>query len=109
MGNPESQTNDSEIAGIQLAEFLEALRDQLKAAKVSADPDLPIEVGPVTVEFSLTTRREGTGKAGVKFWVVDAGGSATVGRDHTQKITMQLIPRGPGGRGPATVRDMEHG
>ena len=43
------------------------------------DPALPIEVGPITLEFTVTTRREGEGKAGVKFWVVDAGVSGKLG------------------------------
>lgn len=55
----------------------------------------------------MTTRREGEGKAGVKSWVVDAGVSGKLGREATQKVTIQLIPRGPGGQGPALVRDLE--
>ena len=67
---------------------------------------MPIEVGPVTVEFTLLTRQEGEGRAGIKFWVVDAGVSATVGRESTQKVTMQLTPLDTAG-GPLRVRDEE--
>ena len=67
---------------------------------------MPIEVGPVTVEFTLLTRQEGEGKVGIKFWVVDAGVSGTEGRESTQKVTMQLTPLDAGG-GPLRVRDEE--
>ena len=53
-----------------------------------ADPALPIEVGPITLEFTVITRREGAGKAGVKFWVVDAGVSGKLGNESTQKVTI---------------------
>jgi hypothetical protein len=40
---------------IPFADFVGALRAQLKLARGARDPDLPIEVGPVTVEFTLLT------------------------------------------------------
>jgi hypothetical protein len=91
---------------IAFADFVGALRAQLKLARGARDPDLPIEVGPVTVEFTLLTRQEGEGKAGIKFWVVDAGVSGKVGRESTQKVTMQLTPLDPAGE-PLRVRDEE--
>ena len=99
----------AEVAGVELAEFVDALRDQIRIAQAGADPALPIEVGPITLEFTVTTRREGAGKAGVKFWVVDAGVSGKLGHESTQKVTMQLIPRAPDGQGPARIRDREQG
>jgi hypothetical protein len=92
---------------IAFADFVGALREQLKQTRGAADPDLPIEVGPVTVEFTLLTRQEGEGRAGIRFWVVDAGVSGKVGRESTQKVTMQLTPLDAAG-GPLRVRDVEH-
>jgi hypothetical protein len=97
----------AEVAGVQLAEFVDALRDQIRIAQAGADPALPIDVGPITLEFTVTTRREGAGKAGVKFWVVDAGVSGKLGNESMQKVTMQLIPHAPDGQGPARIRDRE--
>ncbi len=97
----------AEGAGVELADFVAALRDQIRIAQAGADPGLPIEVGPITLEFTVTTRREGEGKAGVKFWVVDAGVSGKLGHEATQKVTMQLTPRAPDGQGPARIRDRE--
>ena len=92
---------------IAFADFVGALREQLKLARGARDSDLPIEVGPVTVEFTLLTRQEGEGRAGIRFWVVDAGVSGKVGRESTQKVTMQLTPLDAAG-GPLRVRDEEH-
>lgn len=99
----------NENAMVQLADFVGALRDQLLLARMTEDPEMPIEVGPVTVEFTLLTRRESDGKAGVKFWVVDAslGGKRT--SESTQKVTMQLQPLQPDGQGHARVHDREKG
>ncbi|MGV9865703.1 trypco2 family protein [Rhodococcus koreensis] len=91
---------------IPFADFVGALREQLKKAYQERDPELPIEVGPVTVEFTLLTRQEGEGKVGIKFWVVDAGVSGKVGKESTQKVTLQLTPLGAGG-GPLRVHDTE--
>lgn len=97
----------SKVAGVELAEFVDALREQIRVAQRDADPALPIEVGQITLEFTVTTRREGEGRAGVKFWVVDAGGSAKLGNEATQKVTMQLIPHAAEGQGPVFIRDRE--
>jgi hypothetical protein len=89
-----------------MVDFVHALRAELKAAQLEADPELPIEVGPVTVEFTVLTRQEGEGKAGLRFWVVDAGISGKLATESTQKVTMQLTPLAPSGR-PARIRDVE--
>jgi hypothetical protein len=92
---------------IPLADFVAALRTEIKAAHSLADPDLPIELGPVHVEFTLLTRREASGRAGIRFWVVDAGATASRTSESTQQVTLELIPLGPGGIGRARVRDIE--
>jgi hypothetical protein len=91
---------------VPLADFIDALRGELRTAREHADPELPIEIGPVTVEFTVLTRREGEGRAGLRFWVVDAGFGGKKASESTQKVTMQLAPLGPQGR-PARVRDVD--
>lgn len=97
---------DVQAQPIPVADFIAALRGELKTARAERDPDLPLEVGPVTVEFTVLTRREGEGKAGIKFWVVDAGVSGKLTGESTQKVTMQLTPLDAGG-GSLRVRDTE--
>jgi hypothetical protein len=91
---------------VPLVDFISALRDQLRAAHAERDPAFPIEVGPISVEFTLLTRREAEGRAGVKFWVVDAGVSGKHAAESTQKVTMQLTPLDPAG-GKLRVSDQE--
>jgi hypothetical protein len=81
-----------ERAGLPLADFIGALRSELRAAALARDPELQFNVGPVTVEFTLMTHHEGGGKAGVRFWVVEAGASASVANESTQKVTLELAP-----------------
>ena len=95
-----------EAKAVPLADFLSALRGELKVARADRDPDLQLEVGPVTVEFTVLTRQEGEGKAGIRFWVVDAGVSGKVTGEATQKVTLQLTPLDSSG-GHLRVRDTE--
>jgi hypothetical protein len=81
-----------EPTGVPLADFIGALRAELRAAALARDPQLQFNVGPVNVEFTLMTRHEGGGKAGIRFWVVEAGASASVASESTQKVTLALTP-----------------
>jgi len=81
-----------EPAGLPLADFIEALRVELRAAALAKDPQLQFNVGPVNVEFTLMTHHEGGGKAGIRFWVVEAGASASRASESTQKVTLVLTP-----------------
>lgn len=91
---------------VPLADFLSAFRSELRLAAAERDADLQFEVGPVTVEFTVLTRREGEGRAGVKFWVVDAGVTGKIAGESTQKVTMQLTPLDSNG-GPIRIHDTE--
>jgi hypothetical protein len=53
---------------------------------------LQFAVGPVSVEFTVVTTREGGPEAKVRFWVVEAGGSAQWSRGATQKVSLTLTP-----------------
>jgi Trypsin-co-occurring domain 2 len=74
------------------ADFIAALRTELRAAAAAKDSQLQSSVGTTTIEFTLMTHHEGGGKAGVRFWVADAGGSATMANESTQKVTIALTP-----------------
>jgi len=98
---------EAKASDVPLADFVCALREELKKAQASSDSRFPIEVGPITVEFTVVTRREGGASGGVKFWVVNAGVSGTLANESSQKVTMQLQPLAPGG-GKVEVAD-DHG
>jgi Trypsin-co-occurring domain 2 len=78
--------------GLPLSDFIGALRTELRTAGLAKDPQLQFNVGPVTVEFTVMTHHEGGGKAGVRFWVVEAGASATAANESTQHVTLTLTP-----------------
>jgi hypothetical protein len=81
-----------EPTGLPLADFIGALRSELRKAALAKDPQLRFNVGPVTIEFTLMTHHEGSGKAGIRFYVVEAGASASVASESTQKVTLALTP-----------------
>jgi hypothetical protein len=92
---------------VPLVDFVAAIRGELQEAQKTTDPSLPLEVGPITVELTLLTRREGEGRAGVKFWVVEAGFTAKLGSESTQRVTIELNPIDPASGRRARVRDIE--
>jgi hypothetical protein len=69
---------------VALAEFVSGLREELRTAQAAREPGLQFAVGPVSVEFTVVTAREGGPDAKVRFWVVEAGGSARWSREATQ-------------------------
>ena len=81
-----------EAKAVPLAEFVSGLREELRTAQAARDPGLQFAVGPVTVEFTVVTSREGGPEAKVRFWVVEAGGSAKWSKEATQKMSMTLTP-----------------
>jgi Trypsin-co-occurring domain 2 len=81
-----------EARPVPLADFVSGLREELRAAQATRDPGLQFAVGPVSVEFAVVTAREAGPEAKVRFWVVEAGGSARWSREATQKVSMTLTP-----------------
>jgi hypothetical protein len=77
---------------VPLAEFVAGLREELRTAQAAREPGLQFAVGPVSVEFNVVTAREGGPEAKVRFWVVEAGGSAQWSREATQKVSLTLTP-----------------
>jgi hypothetical protein len=82
----------NEPVGLPLADFIGALRAELRTAALAKDPQLQFNLGPVNVEFTLMTHHEGGGRAGIRFWVVEAGASARAANESTQKVTLALTP-----------------
>jgi hypothetical protein len=89
---------------VALAEFVAGLREELRAAQAAREPGLQFAVGPVSVEFTVVTTREGGPEAKVRFWVVEAGGSARWSRERTQQVSLTLTPVDEQGR-PIYIQD----
>lgn len=77
--------------GIGLAETLAQLREELEDAAVAgAGADIRFPVTGVQVEFHVAVKKEGSGNAGIKVWVVEAGGSASLSREEVHKVVVTL-------------------
>jgi Trypsin-co-occurring domain 2 len=88
----------NEAKPVPLSEFVSGLREELRSAQATRDPGLQFAVGPVSVEFTVVTAREGGPEAKVRFWVVEAGGSARWSGEATQKVSLTLSPVDEHGR-----------
>lgn len=86
------------VKPVPVAEFIDALRAELRAAQKQQDPGLQFVVGPVTVEFTVATRRDGGPEGKVRFWLVEAGVSGKIARESMQKMTLSLTPVDEQGR-----------
>jgi Trypsin-co-occurring domain 2 len=80
--------------GIELTEWIYALRTQLETAeRRGQDSGKPMfVVGPVELELCVTTTREADANVGLKFWVVGAGTTMRASSDTVQRITLTLTP-----------------
>ncbi|MFF2326817.1 MULTISPECIES: trypco2 family protein [unclassified Streptomyces] len=87
-------TGTDDMDGIELADAVESIRNQLiEAAGRATGRPVAFEVGDIQMEFVLELRKEIKGGTKVKAWVVDAGAdvSRTTGRTH--KVAFTLKPR----------------
>lgn len=80
--------------GLGLVDVIAQLRADLAAAIAEGEKErLRFEVGPVELDLSVTVTRSGTARAGVRFWVVDAGGKGSVSKESVQRLHLTLQPR----------------
>ena len=74
-----------------LAEAMEALRAELaQAAADGAGAGFQFPVAGVQLEFHVGVTKAGEGRAGVKFYVVELGGSGKYAREEIQTVTVTL-------------------
>lgn len=91
---------------IALADAITALRAELtRSIASSTDEELRFEVGQITVEFQMEVERSTSASAGVKFWVLQAGGIAAGRQREIHKLVVPLTPRLSRGGPVLTGRD----
>ncbi|MFG3285980.1 trypco2 family protein [Streptomyces sp. NPDC048111] len=83
--------------GIELADAIESVRDQLTEAAARATGPLVFELGAIQMEFTLELRKEVKGGAKVRAWVVDAGADAGRLTGRTHKVSFTLTPQAAAG------------
>jgi hypothetical protein len=84
---------------VGLSDAIRALRAELSASMAEGnDKELRFRLGPVEMEFEVAVTHEAGGEAGVKFWVVSAGGKGSVTSGTTHRVKLQLQPLTAGGQ-----------
>ena len=74
-----------------LADMLGGLRRELEdAQRRAAGEQLRFGVADVEVEATVQITRNATGRAGIQFWVVQAGGDYARGNATTHRIKLNL-------------------
>ncbi|MGW2850275.1 trypco2 family protein [Streptomyces sp. NPDC001274] len=100
----------NDMDGIELADAVESIRDQLvdAAGRATGSP-LAFEVGDIQMEFTLELRKEIKGGGRVKAWVVDAGADASRATGRTHKVAFTLKPRTAATGGAWEISDVDPG
>ena len=84
---------------VGLKDAIEALRSELsESILVSEGKKVRFEVGEIEMEFQVAIEQTGTGKAGLKFWVVELGGEVADKTSMIHKIKIPLKPMWKDGR-----------
>lgn len=77
--------------GLGLADMIAALRTELEdAQRRAAAEELRFGIKDVEVEATVQIVRNTAGRAGVQFWVVQAGGEHSRGNATTHRIKLNL-------------------
>jgi hypothetical protein len=96
--------------GVELASAVQSLRDELLAAAVQgADKSIRFAVDSIELEFTVQLRKDITGKAGVKAWVLTAGADVTRGRADTQRVKLTLTPKDAATGRTLEIGNIDHG
>ena len=76
---------------LELAETVEALRAELaRAAAAGMGTGFQFPVAGVQLEFHVAVTKASEGRGGVKFWVIELGGSRSYASEEIQTITVTL-------------------
>jgi hypothetical protein len=79
------------VEQLELAETVEALRAELaRASAAGVGTGFQFPVTGVQLEFHVGVTKTGEGRAGVKFYVVELGGSGSYAKNEIQTVTVSL-------------------
>jgi hypothetical protein len=80
--------------GLELAELIAKLRDDLEEAMEDGEGRaIRFRTQAVELELKLGVTRVAKGKAGIKFWVLDASVDGEVGKEKLQTVKLTLVPQ----------------
>ncbi|TDU73484.1 trypco2 family protein [Streptomyces sp. KS 21] len=83
----------SNVNGVGLADALDALRDELETAWFnSLGKAVRFEASQVTLTIQTVARVDKEGGGKIRWWLIEAGGSAKTGEENTQTMELTLVP-----------------
>ncbi|MDR1386731.1 MAG: hypothetical protein LBJ44_03900 [Propionibacteriaceae bacterium] len=86
--------------GVPLSKAIEALRDELEQSmRAGEGRDLRFKVDEVKLELKVAATTDAAGKAGVKWFLFEAGGEVSHQSAQTQTVTLTLKAVTPGADG----------
>ncbi len=78
---------------LELWELISKLREDLQAAMAEGEGQaIRFKLETVEIELKVEAKRVGKGKAGIKFWVVEAGAEGSLENDRIQTIKLKMMP-----------------
>ena len=97
-----------ETNGQELSIVLATLREDLaRAQKQGKGHELHFAIEEIEVELNVVVTKEGAGKAGAKFWVINANLEGKLGNVATQKIKLKMKLVDKTGGSPEIADDEE--
>ena len=79
---------------IPLAALIDAVREEmLVASRTGSGKELQLEVEEVNIEVEIAVTAGKKGEAGLKVWVLTAGGSVSREDVSTQRVSLKLSAR----------------
>ncbi|MGH3008533.1 MAG: trypco2 family protein [Gaiellaceae bacterium] len=78
---------------VLLTDAIRQLRSQLtESMEHGEDEKLRFVLGDIDLELQVIVSKEGKGEAGIKFWLVSVGGTATASTGTTHTVRLRLTP-----------------
>jgi hypothetical protein len=94
-----------ELMGLSTA--LEGLRDELESAwQKGAGKTIRFGVSEVTLTLEAVARRDVDGSGKVRWWLIEASGGVTSGKETTQTLVLTLTPHHYDAEGKASPLDV---
>ena len=89
--NDSSENGSSGLMGLSAA--LEGLREELESTwEKGAGKAIRFRVSEVTLTLEAVARRDVQGGGKIRWWLIEAGGDVTAGRETTQTLVLTLTP-----------------
>lgn len=96
------------MAEIGLSDVVQGLRAELARAMTEGeDQQIQFQAKSIEMEFQVGVQKKADGKAGLRFWVLELGGSGSYATESIQRIRLSLEPALAGGGSVKIAKGVE--